>query len=233
MIGSLDLASTDPATTSGRGAPVGARPGLPVAVGLLTAAAAFVAYPALRPAVPEEGLVGAAGFASDAWLTAHALGMLGFIALAVALRSAERVRPWPWSGRPLRELVSRVLLGVALILPYYGAEAFGLHAVGRYAVATGDAAASAAVMGFRFEPVPVAMFGIGLLLLALAGARLVIGLRRAPLVPRLGGLLAGVGLLTYLPQFFLPMPGRIVHGVVLGAGLLLLAHGSLGRSRSS
>ena len=41
-------------------------------------------------------------------------------------------------------------------------------------------------------------------------------------------MLAGIALLTYLPQFFLPSAGRIGHGLVLGIGLLVIAYAVLG-----
>ncbi len=194
-----------------------------VRLGFAVAGVAFIAYPVLRPAVPEEGLTGAAGFASNAWVIAHTLGMLGFIALAFTARAAVHTGALRWTGRPLRELESRTWLAAVLLLPYYGAEAFGLHTAGRYALNAGLPDASMAVAAFRFDAIPVTMFGAGLLLLMLVGARLIVGLWRNGTVMRVGGLLAGLGLVAYLPQFFLPMPLRIVHGIILGAGLLLIA----------
>ena len=44
---------------------------------------------------------------------------------------------------------------------------------------------------------------------------------------RVGGVLAGAALATYLPQFFLSPELRIGHGVLLGAGLVILAAGVL------
>ena len=58
------------------------------AAGLLVAGVSFAAYPALRPYGPETGMAGAADFGSTAWLAAHVLGMVGFVSLAFALRSA-------------------------------------------------------------------------------------------------------------------------------------------------
>ena len=40
---------------------------------------------------------------------------------------------------------------------------------------------------------------------------------------RTGGLLAGLGLMTYLPQFFGTPALRVTHGLVLGLGLVLIA----------
>ena len=64
----------------------------------------------------------------------------------------------------------------------------------------------------------MACFAVGLIALALVGGRLIHGTWAS-----VGGMLAGAGLLTFLPQFFTPGPVRIVHGLVLSAGLALLA----------
>ena len=69
----------------------------------------------------------------------------------------------------------------------------------------------------------MACFAVGLIALALVGGRLIHGTWASGGGARLGGMLAGAGLLTFLPQFFTPGPVRIVHGLVLSAGLALLA----------
>lgn len=196
---------------------------LAVRIGLVVAGLAFIAYPALRPYGPESGASGAADFAAEAWLVAHAFGMLGFVALALTLRRAAATSPWPWNGRPLREAETRMWLAVALLLPYYGAEAYGLHELGRYAVRTGDVGVLAVADEFRYAPLEVTTFALGLLALVLVGGRLIRGLWSSGLIARAGGLLAGLGLVTYLPQFFGPAGIRVAHGVVLGLGLVLMA----------
>src|SRR5580765_1726451 len=110
----------------------------PVRLGLITAGIAFIAYPALRPYSSESGLAGAAAFASPLWLIAHALGMLGFVALAWTWRAASTRQPWAWSGRSLREVETRGWLAVGFLLPYYGAEAYGLNELGRFALTHGQ-----------------------------------------------------------------------------------------------
>lgn len=193
------------------------------AVALGISGVAFAGYPLLRPYGPESGTAFAADLASPAWLASHVLGMVGFTALALALRSLVATgSPWRWGGQPLRASETRMWLALALLLPYYGAEAYGLHAVGRYAV-DGDTGVLAVAEGFRYAPFEVATFTAGLLLLALVGGRLVHGTWRASGATRVGGLLAGVGLATYLPQFFATPGLRMVHGVALGVGLVVLA----------
>lgn len=190
---------------------------------LVTAALSLATYPLLRPWGPEEGAGWAQDLASTAWPVAHSFGMLGFVAIALALRSAAHSIPWPWTGRPLREAETRAWLAVALLLPYYGAEAYGLHALGRHATEQGQYDVLAAAELFRFAPLPVTTFALGLLALVLVGARLAHGVWRTGILGRTGGLLAGLGLATYLPQFFGPAGLRITHGLVLGVGLVLVA----------
>ncbi len=194
-----------------------------VRAGLVVAGLALAAYPALRPYGPESGAEGAADFASTAWLASHALAMVGFVLLAFVLRSAVVSTPWPWAGQPVRKAESRMWVAVALLLPYYGAEAFGLHALGGYAQEHGDGRVLDVADSFRYAPLAMTTFAVGLVLLAFVGARLGHGLWHSGAVGRAGGVLAGLGLATYLPQFF-GAPGlRVAHGLVLGLGLVLMA----------
>lgn len=191
--------------------------------GLVVSGLAFAAYPALRPYGPESGASGASDLGSGAWLAAHLLGMVGFVSLAFVLRSVADRPPWTWTGRPVRETETRMWLAVALLLPYYGAEAYGLNALGKYAVEQDAPAVLEVADLFRYAPVEVTTFAAGLVLLATVGGRIAHGLWRTGVVGRTGGLLAGLGLATYLPQFFGTPAVRVAHGVVLGVGLLLLA----------
>lgn len=192
-------------------------------IAFVVAGLAFAAYPALRPWAPEPGPAGADALGSTAWLVAHALGMLGFVALALGLRAAAGARP-AWHGvMSLRRVETRAWVAVALLLPYYGAEAYGLNALGRHVSATGDVGALEIADSFRYAPFEMTTFALGLGALALVGGNLLIGPWREGGAARWGGLLAGAGLLTYLPQFFGSAEVRVAHGAVLAVGLLLTA----------
>ena len=195
--------------------------------GLLVAGVSFAAYPALRPYGPETGTTGAADFGSTAWLAAHVFGMVGFVALAFALRAAADGPPWRWTGHPVRKAETRMWLAVALLLPYYGAEAYGLNELGRYATEHGDAGVLDVADAFRYAPFEMTTFTLGLLALVLVGARLAHGLWRSGRLGRTAGILAGLGLATYLPQFFGTPEVRIAHGALLGLGLVLMAVAAL------
>ena len=54
----------------------------------------------------------------------------------------------------------------------YGAEAFGLHAIGRAAVEQGASHLTAVVDAVRYNPVALTMFGAGLIVLAVTSAAL-------------------------------------------------------------
>ncbi len=184
------------------------------------AGAAFIAYPALRPYADETGLDGLAAMASNRWLLAHLLGMAAFAFLTVGIRSLGRKT---LTGRPATVAGPLAIVAVALILPYYGGEAFGLHAIGRYAVLTGDAGLITAVDAFRYQPAAITLFGIGLVLLAVVGVLLAIATWSRGGLLRLAGAVSGLGLLLYLPQFYGTPTMRIAHGVLLGVGCLILA----------
>jgi hypothetical protein len=149
--------------------------------------------------------------------------MVAFVALAVGLRSLASADTGPWAARSVRRTETMAWLAAALVLPFYGGEAFALQAVGAYAVRDGDAGTLAIVDSFRNGPLALSTFAIGLLLLGVVGVRMALGLWHAGTTGRVGGLLAAAGLVTYLPQFFGTPTVRVGHGLVLGLGLLLLA----------
>lgn len=185
---------------------------------LLIGAAALGTYPVLRGSGAETGLVGAELYARPAWLVAHALAMVGFVALWHGLQAVDQ------------RAARRMLAGTLLVLPYYGAETYGLHAIGRHAVETGDGSLVAAADLFRYEPVALTTFGVGLLAMAWAGVRLLQLIPTTTGPARWGLTLTGLGLATYLPQFFVPIEGRIIHGVLLAAGIVLLTR-TIGRTK--
>jgi hypothetical protein len=196
------------------------------AAALAGAGLAFAAYPALRPYSDEASLAGARAMASGAWVAAHLLGMAGFVALTLGLWGLGALRSVA-SRRATAAALALAWLGAGLVLPYYGAETFGLQVIAERAAADRDAALLELAETFRYGAVPLVLFGTGLLLLSAAGVALAVAVRRSARLVRAGGFLVGLGLTTYLPQFFLTPGLRVAHGLVLGAGLLALAVGVL------
>ena len=120
------------------------------------------------------------------------------------------------------------LIGLVLVLPYYGAETFGLHAIGA-AVVEGGPATPALADDLRSQPAALSLFGAGLLLLA--GSAVATGMAWRRLVVATGGerrlvraawpLVVAVAL--FAAQFYLPPLGRIAFGLAyLGVALLWL-----------
>jgi hypothetical protein len=223
----------DPASSAPRRHSLGAG----VTTGLLISGTAFASYPLLRPWSPEVGIEGALAFASPLWTLSHALGMVGFAALAFALRTAAAAS----AAEPTRQPVGRRLraaetwawIAVSLLLPYYGAEAFGLNAIGGFVTTSGETAALGIADAFRYAPLPLATFTLGLAALAVLGGKLAHALWQAGPLARTGGILSAAALATYLPQFF-GTPGlRIAHGLTLGAGLLIIAVSSMRHTRQN
>lgn len=162
----------------------------------------------------------AAAFASTAWIVAHVCGALAIASFGrLALRLADLD-----GGLVARAARTLSLAGAVLALPYYGAEAFGLHAIGRAAVA-GDSGVLELVGAVRDQPVALTMFGLGLLALSAGGVLVAVAWARR------GGRLAwaawplGVAVALFPAQFYLPPAGRMAYGVgyAVAAAVLLLA----------
>lgn len=181
-------------------------------------------YLLVRPygdAAGGQTLEAAQAFASPWWIAAHVCGLLALVSFAWLALSVSELAGGAaaavarWSG----------LAGAALVLPYYGAETFGLHAVGARALA-GDPAALELVDPIRNQPVAITMFGIGLLSLALSGVMTALASQRSGLVtPTWAAWPVGLGMALVLPQFFLAPGGRMAFGVayVVAAAALVVA----------
>lgn len=159
--------------------------------------------PALTPNSAEQ----AAAFVSPWWVAAHvagALALAGFGRLALRLSDLAResfaARLARWSG----------LTGAVLVLPYFGAETFALHVIGRHALT--DVSVLAMVDEIRNQPVAISLFGLGLLLLAVAGVAFALAWTRYASSRAAWPL--GILVALVLPQFYLPPVGRMAFGVV-------------------
>lgn len=187
----------------------------------------LAAYLLLRPygdAGSATSPEAAQAYASGWWVVAHLAGALGLVQLArVGLRIDDLLGTTTtmiarWSG----------LAGVALVLPVYGAETFGLHTVGTAALT--DPSVMSLVAGVRGQEHPAGMtiFALGLLLLAASGLSTAIAWRRAArtgrwTAPAWAAWPLAVGALLVLPQFFLPPAGRMAFGVAYAAAAMTLA----------
>jgi hypothetical protein len=194
------------------------------AAGLLFAGACFVVYPAIRPFSDEVTMQGAAAFASTEWLIAHVLAMLGFVLTALGtsgLRLALTATP---AERVAFRAAILTAIGVGLTLPFYGAEAFGLHAIGQAALrenSTTILAISTEVRG----GIGLALFLSGLAVLGLGAVLAAIAVRRSGVMFGWSGVPFAIGFALYIPQFFGTQPIRVAHGVLVAVGCLWIAYG--------
>jgi hypothetical protein len=203
---------------------------IPMAVPILTALSfvvaglLFVLYPALRPFSDEVSMDGAAAFASTNWILAHSIAIAGFILLGLGLLGAFEILR---EGRVARAsglgLVSS-WIGISLTLPYYGAEVFGLHAVGRAVVDRGDISLMSTVGAIRWD-VGIWFILAGLIALAIGTVLVAIGAWRAETIGRWGPVLLAVAFVLYIPQFAGPQVIRVAHGLLVLVGCWLIARG--------
>jgi len=188
------------------------------AAALAAAGVLFAAYPALRPWHDEGTVAGATASMSSA---AHFFAMLGFILMPLGLL-ALRAALVATRAEPLALTATVVAwIGSGLVLPYYGAEDFGLHAI------AGSAGHRAGLLSLvhavRYQPLAMTIFAAGLLLLAAAAIMAATAVWQSHVLPRTSGILFATGLALFLPQFFSPAPVRIAHGILLAAGSIVLA----------
>ena len=194
----------------------GPRTGAGAAGALVTAGALLVLYPALRPWSDTTPAGAPAAFASPAWIPAHLAAVAGFVLVGFALFGSS-------TGRLARIAASLWATGTALVLPYYGAEAFALHALGEHIMRSGDTDLLETVEAIRMGAWQVATFATGLLLLAAAGELVAATVARTRAFPRWAGVPFALAFALYLPQFFGPPALRIAHGVLVAVGCLVLA----------
>jgi hypothetical protein len=190
--------------------------------GLVIAGILFVLYPAIRPFSDETSLQGAAAFACTDWLVAHMLAMVAFTLLPLGfhgvfgtLRQTREENAGYW-GFVL------CLVGAGLTLPFYGGEAYGLHAIGQEALAQQNAELLTMAAVVRSGP-GLFMFLIGLLTLAASGIVVATALWKSRQYSKWSGIPLAVGLSLYIPQFFGTQPLRVVHGLLMTTGCIWIA----------
>jgi hypothetical protein len=190
---------------------------------LVASGVCFVLYPAIRPFSSEVGYPGARAFGSSSWVVAHSLGIIGFVLLALGtLGIYVRLRQSAVAPTMLRALLF-VWTGVGLTLPYYGAEVFGLHAVGQRALAA-DAPSLVEPLthDIRLEA-GIYFIIVGLVLLAIGAVMAAIAAGRSGVLARWSGVPLAVALVLYIPQFAAGQPVRVAHGCLMLIGCWWLA----------
>jgi hypothetical protein len=188
------------------------------AVALVAAGVCFLLYPAIRPFADEDSLAGAKAFASDAWVIAHLLAVLAFILFSLGLSGvAQRLQT-----RLAGSAVVVSWIGVGLTLTYYGAEVFGLHAIGAIVVEKQDVTLLRLAEDVRLGP-GINVLVAGLLLLTFGVLLAQVAVWRSGDFPRWSGLPLVVGFALYLPQYLASQPVRVAHAALITVGCFWIA----------
>ena len=194
------------------------------ALALAVSGILFILYPAIRPFSDEASLQGAEAFASTNWILAHVLAILGFILLGLGLLGlyisvqatpVERLAFW---GLMLS------WIGTGLTLPFYGAEVFGLHAIGQEAIRQNNATLLELANQVRFGPGFYVIMA-GLPLLAVGAILVAMTVWKSERLPKWGGVLFALGFALYIPQYVATQPIRVAHGLLVAVGCLWIAAG--------
>lgn len=182
----------------------------------------FILYPAIRPFSDEISLQGAAAFGSTAWIIAHSLAIVGFVLLVLGLFNVYLILQSSAAEMLMWVALVTSWVGVGLTLPFYGAEVFGLHAIGQAAINRHDSSLVGLAADVRGQP-GIWFIVIGLLLLAVGMVLFAVAAWRSRILIRWIGIPLAVAFALYLPQFMTPQPVRIAHGLLVAAGCWLVA----------
>lgn len=181
----------------------------------------FVLYPAIRPFSDETSLHGAAAFGSTAWVVAHSFAIVAFILLVLGIFGLYLLLQDTSVEKVVLIALVASWIGVGLTLPFYGAEVFGLHAIGQAALKQNSAALVSLAADVRGAP-GIWFIIFGLILLGAGTIVLAVGIWRSGVLVRWGGIPLAAGFALYIPQFTASQQIRVAHGflVTLGCGLL-------------
>ena len=197
------------------------------ALSLAIAGVCFALYPAIRPFSDESTLQGAQAFATSAWILAHSLAMVGFILLTLGLLGVYGQLRETTAGRLGLTALVVTWIGVGLTLPYYGAEAFALHAVGQEALRQNSVDLLVTLTNSIRYGAAIWLFGIGLLAIAVGTILFAIAIWRSGILSEWSGIPLAAGFALFIPQFYTSQPVRVGHGLLVMAGCWLMAWGML------
>ncbi len=202
------------------------------AISLAISGILFTLYPAIRPFSSEKGLDGAAAFGSSHWIVAHMLAMVGFTLLALGLVGWHSLlQDTPLEGSAFRAYVVS-LAAIGLTLPFYGGEAYGLHAIGQTALQQNNGSLVDMASVVR-GGAGLVMFLVGLLLLAVGAIMVARVIWKSDRFSKWTGIPFAVAFALYIPQFFGTQPLRVVHGLLVAAGCALIALGMWRQSETT
>lgn len=202
------------------------------ALALAVAGVLFALYPATRPWYDESTVDGATrAMSSDWWVASHLFAMIGFILVTLGLLAVREAVRRTRAERLAFVAVVTGWIGVGLVLPYYGAEDFGLHAIASEYAAGQHLDLLELVDMIRYNPVSITTFGLGLITVGVSAVLTAVAVWRSGVLPRPSGILFALGFALFLPQFYTPAAVRIGHGLLVAVGSVWLAL-ALWRSRA-
>lgn len=193
------------------------------AIGLAIAGVLFTVYETASPRADQTTLEGAASWASTGWTVGHVAAIVGLLLIPLAwgaLRGHLDATPLE---KPAFLAATTGYIGSALSISYYGAEVYGLKAIGERAVAEGDASLTEVGAAFRMDATAVTVFGIGLVLIAVAAVLAASVVWRSGTMNRWSAVPMAAAMVTYLPHFYLPHPVRIAWGALVTVSALWIA----------
>ncbi|MFD3704466.1 hypothetical protein ACFWUP_15095 [Nocardia sp. NPDC058658] len=184
----------------------------------------FLIYEVAAPRVTDQtSLEAAESWASAGWAVAHLAAIIGLILIPLGYGALRRYLEGTRTGNIAALAATIGYIGSALTISYYGAEVYGLKAIGQRAVTDDDASLTEVGNAFRNDSTAVSAFLIGLALIAVAAVLAAMAVWRSGTLNRWSGVPLAALLVAMLPQFFLPHAGRIVWGGLLAAAALWLA----------
>ncbi len=128
----------------------------------------FVIYEAAAPRLDQTTLEGAESWTSAGWSVAHIAAIVGLILIPLGYGALRGYLEGTRNEKTAFMAATIGYIGSALTISYYGAEVYGLKAIGQRAVEDGDATMTEVGNAFRYDPTAMSVFAIGLALIAVA-----------------------------------------------------------------
>ncbi|MBO3733273.1 hypothetical protein [Glycomyces niveus] len=183
----------------------------------------FAIYEAAAPRLDQTTLEGAESWTSVGWTVAHLAAIVGLILIPLGYGALRGHLEGTRNEKTAFTAATIGYIGSALTISYYGAEVYGLKAIGERAVADGDATLTEVGDAFRYDPTAMTVFAIGLALIAVAAVLAAVAVWRSGTLHKWSGVPLAALLATMLPQYFLPHAGRIAWGALVTVAALWLA----------
>ena len=193
------------------------------AIAFALAGVLFVVYEAAAPRVDQTTLAGAESWTTAGWALAHIAAIVGLILIPLGYGALRGFLEGTRNEKTAFMAATTGYIGSALTISYYGAEVYGLKAIGRRAMEDGDATMAEVGNAFRYDPTAMTVFLIGLVLIAVAAVLAAVAVWRSGVLNRWSAVPLAVLLVTMLPQYFLPHAGRIAWGALVTVAALWLA----------